>query len=107
MGEQLMAARRAVQVSITEISQVTGLTRETLVEIVEQGIVEPGGGQPDDWRFETESVAILKRAARLHKDLDIGWAGIALVLDLLDELNQARGEIRNLERRLGRFLGER
>ncbi len=35
------------------------------------------------WRMDIDQLALLRRAARLHNDLGINPAGIALVLELL------------------------
>jgi chaperone modulatory protein CbpM len=45
-------------------------------------------------------LTVTKKACRLHNDLDIDWAGIALAISLLDELEQLRQENRELHRRL-------
>ena len=47
-----------------------------------------------------------KRARRLQGELQIEWAGIALALQLLDELEQLRAENSQLRRRLSRFEAE-
>jgi chaperone modulatory protein CbpM len=44
------------------------------------------------------------RALRLHQELEIDWSGIALAIELLDELEQLRDENRMLRQRLRRFM---
>lgn len=92
-----------VHITTHEFCQRTDLSTETLVEIVEHGIVEPEGSGPEEWTFDLNYIWTVRRAARLHRDLQIDWAGIALVLDLLEERDRLRVENASLRRRLGRF----
>ena len=56
-----------------------------VIELVEQGVLEPVGGTPENWRFVGTSIVRAKKARRLTRDLGINTAGVALVLELLEE----------------------
>ncbi|MGH8355237.1 MAG: chaperone modulator CbpM [Pseudomonas sp.] len=99
-----MSTSLSVQWRMEEFCQLADMPGECLIEIVEQGILEPSGQAPEDWLFDAAALAIARRAARLQRDLGIDWPGIALALGLLDELEQLRAENRMLRQRLGRFL---
>ncbi|MEX1034231.1 MAG: chaperone modulator CbpM [Cellvibrionaceae bacterium] len=92
-----------VHITTQELCQRIDLSEETLEEIVEHGIVEPRGEKPEEWTFDIDYVWVVRRAARLHRDLGIDWAGIALVLELLNERERLVEENRMLQRRLRRF----
>ncbi|MBM7061281.1 chaperone modulatory protein CbpM [Pseudomonas sp. UL073] len=92
-----------VEFSVDEVCQLVGLQRTYLVEIVAHGIVEPHGAQPEVWRFDQGALHLLRRAARLHRELALDWPGVAVALDLMGELEQLRHENRQLRQRLGRF----
>ncbi|MNG02828.1 Chaperone modulatory protein CbpM [compost metagenome] len=77
-----------------------------VIEIVEHGILEPQGKQPKDWRFTDYELALAKRAAKLRHDLELEWEGVALALDLLEEVQQLRAENRMLKQRLARLVVE-
>ncbi|MEX6504466.1 chaperone modulator CbpM [Pseudomonas zhanjiangensis] len=87
-----------------EFCRLAELPEECLVEIVEQGIIEPSGDTPEQWLFDAAALDIARRAARLQRDLEIDWAGIALALNLLEELDELRAENRMLRQRLSRFV---
>lgn len=89
--------------SLTELCQATDLSSEILIEIVEEGIIEPSGSTPTDWQFSVKSVAIAQRALRLRRDLEIDWPGIALAISLIEEVEQLRREKQQLQQRLQRF----
>jgi chaperone modulatory protein CbpM len=92
---------RSYLLTLTEVSQCIHLSVETVITIVDHGIVEPRGQRPDNWQFEPQMLAILRRATRLQQDLELDWAGIALALSLLDQLQQLRDDNRRLRHQLG------
>lgn len=90
-------------ISTHEISLETGLSVETIIEVVEHGIVEPEGDAPEQWMFTGNCLCTVQRASRLRRDLGLNWSGIALVLDLLEQRDQLQAEKAALVRRLARF----
>ncbi len=99
-----MSSQLTVKLTVSELCESVQISEDMLIEIVSQGIVEPKGASPASWQFDDSMLNILKRAVRLREELDIEWAGIALALDLLDELDQLKTENYRLRQRLGRFL---
>ena len=99
-----MSSPLIVQLDMAEFCEATELSDVYVIEIVEHGILEPQGAQPKDWRFTDYELALAKRAAKLRRDLDLEWEGVALALDLLEEVRQLRAENRMLKQRLGRLL---
>ena len=83
---------------------MTELPDATVIEIVEQGIIEPVGEGPDSWSFSTQMIVITKKAQRLHRDLGLDWSGIGLALTLLDDVEKLRAENNCLRRQLEKFL---
>lgn len=101
-----MITTLSVQWHREEFCRLAELPEDCLIEIVEQGIVEPSGDTPEEWLFDAAALSVARRAARLQRDLEIDWAGIALALSLLDELDELRAENAMLRQRLGRFQQE-
>ena len=99
----MMSSSLTLQLSVEEFCQSAELPIEHLLEIVEYGILQPSGQTPEDWLFDANALAVAKRALRLRRDLEIEWAGIALALELLAELEQVRRENSHLKQRLSRF----
>ena len=95
-----------VELDMKQFCQVTDMPAAYVIEIVEHGILEPQGRKPDEWLFDDRALIIARRAAKLRRDLELEWEGVALALDLLNELEQVRAENRMLKQRLGRFLQE-
>jgi chaperone modulatory protein CbpM len=80
----------SVNFSLTELCALCRVSEELVVEIVAEGIVDPSGTEPRQWRFSGIALARVRRVARLQQDLGVNLPGAALALDLLDELERLR-----------------
>ncbi len=88
---------------LKEVCEVCGVHAEYVVEMVEAGIVEPLGDRPATWRFSALSVMRSRKALRLQRDLEINFAGLAVALDLLDEVETLRHEVTSLRHQLDKL----
>lgn len=68
-----------------------------VIELVEYGVLEPMGSTKRNWRFVGNSILRARKAHRLHRDLGINTAGVALVLDLLEERDAMMRRLAQLE----------
>ena len=82
-----------VYMSIVEISQATRAPEDLIMAWVSEGVLSPAGSSPEDWRFSGESLKRAKTAAHLSHDLELNTPGVALALDLLDEINRLRNQL--------------
>ena len=82
-----------VHMSIVEISQATRAPEDLIMAWVSEGVLSPAGSSPQDWRFSGESLKRAKTAAHLSHDLELNTPGVALALDLLDEINRLRNQL--------------
>jgi len=73
--------------TLVEFCSACGVEQRRVVEMVEEGVIEPVPDGPD-WRFHGEALLRAKRALRLVRDLGVNWPGAALALDLLDEIER-------------------
>lgn len=87
----------ACELTLGELARACSVHSELIVELVQEGIVEPRGAAPAQWRFPGSELPRIEQALRLHRDLEINLAGIALVLDLLEELQSLRRRVARLE----------
>lgn len=69
-----------------------------VIELVEYGALEPIDPTQPQWEFSAVVLKRVRTAARLHYDLELGPAGIALALDLLDEIELLRARLRLLDK---------
>jgi chaperone modulatory protein CbpM len=82
-----------VHMSIVEISQATRAPEELIMSWVTEGVLSPAGSSPQDWRFSGDSLKRAKTAAHLTHDLELNTPGVALALDLLDEIHRLRNQL--------------
>jgi chaperone modulatory protein CbpM len=82
-----------VHMSIIELCHTINIEQEDLVAWVKEGILNPVGTSPEDWRFTGDALSRAKKALRLSRDLEINAPGVAMVLDLLDEILELRKQV--------------
>jgi chaperone modulatory protein CbpM len=82
--------------TLVELSRACLADTEQVVALVEEGVLTPSGDDPQRWRFDGATLARARAALRLARDLELNAAGTALVLDLLDEIDRLRAQLRRL-----------
>ncbi len=82
------------ELGVDELSRCCRCSVELIVTLAHEGVIEPQGAAPADWRFADTALPRVLCAVRLSRDLEINAPGVALALDLLER-------IRRLELALG------
>jgi chaperone modulatory protein CbpM len=82
-----------IHLTLVELCQACSAEREHVLNWVLEGVLEPVGESPQNWRFTGESLRRARTALRLSRDLEINPAGIALALDLLDQIAALRARL--------------
>jgi len=72
------------------VCRVCQVRQEWVVELIDEGAVEPAAGAPGDWRFDAAGLRRLQIATRLQRDLGVNSAGAALVMQLIEEIEHLR-----------------
>lgn len=82
-------------ISIIEFCEICESQLEEIYELTEYGILVPKNGhvQKSLWQFEVRDIARCKKAKRLNRDLSLNWIGVALILELMDEVKQLRSQL--------------
>lgn len=80
--------------TISEVCQACAVQVETIVELVDEGVLSPSGREPHRWRFTGTHLRRATVAIRLQRDLGVNLAGAALALQLLDELEALQARLR-------------
>lgn len=85
--------------TLEELCTSCSVQREYIIELVDEGIVEPLEQQrgQQHWRFTGNNLLRVRKARRLQQDLGINLAGAALVLELMEEIETLRGRIARLD----------
>jgi chaperone modulatory protein CbpM len=83
-------ADAALAFSLDDLCHACNVEVEWVAELAEHGVIEPKGGARSEWKFSSLSVVRVAKAKRLERDLGLNAAGIALVLELLSEIEDLR-----------------
>lgn len=84
--------------SLAQLCRLCRVPAEQVLELVDQGIIEPRGREHTSWVFHVTSVRRVRCALHLRRDLGVNWAGAALAVELLEELVQLRARLDRFER---------
>ena len=86
-------------IDISEVCAIVNLQSEVVCQWVLEGVVTPSGQRVNEWRFTQTQVQRIRQARRLQEDLEVNTSSLPLVLDLLQEIQQLRGQLSMLENR--------
>lgn len=98
--KQLIPESVSDDMTLKEVCERCFIDAESVIRLVSYGIAEPAGSDYTSWTFTTRGYLRIKKALRLQRDLAINEAGVALAIDLLDQLQLANREIEHLRRKL-------
>jgi len=87
MTERYVTGVVVEEVTIEEATRFCRVRREKIAMLVEEGIIEPEGAREAEWRFSGAQMRRAVKALRLESDLDINLSAVAIILDLLDEID--------------------
>lgn len=89
-----------ILLDLAALSRSLRCEADLIITLVHEGVLGPQGQSPAEWLFGGTVLSRARRAVRLARELEINPAGVALALQLLDE-------IRRLEAALSRHDGDR
>lgn len=87
--------------TLVEVCERCHLEKEILLQMIDYGLIEPVDKTAEHIFIDLQALHRVETAMRLQHDLDINLAGAALVLELLDELDEAHSELAILRRHVG------
>lgn len=88
------------KISLDELCEKCNIPMKFVLDLVEYDVVKPHGSSSGEWFVDLNQAELIKRAMRLQHDLELNIAGVAVVLDLLEELEDWRTRTALLERHL-------
>lgn len=83
--------------TLGEFCRCCDMAADELLDMVSEGMIQPHGSDPSQWRFTGRDLARAHIALRLQRDLGTNLAGAALALELMDEVRTLRRRLRVLE----------
>jgi chaperone modulatory protein CbpM len=83
--------------TLADVCRACGVYTEAIIELIDEGVILPEGQERHEWRFTGAQLRRANRALRLQRDLGINLAGVALTLELLDELDSLRAHLKTFD----------
>ncbi len=93
LGATVVVVEEQVELTFTELCRACGAGEEHVRAWIAEGVLEPAGELPADWRFTGNALRRARLARHLARDLEINAAGVALALDLLEEIEGLRARL--------------
>lgn len=84
------------RLTMRQLCDACSVRADYIVELVDEGFIEPIGTENSHWCFSGVSITRVKKARRLQKDLGINLAGVALAVDLIEEIENLRARLKHL-----------
>jgi chaperone modulatory protein CbpM len=79
-----------LECSLHDLCRMCNISAEIVNEMIDEGLIQPHGVEPRQWRFTAIEIRRVQTTLRLQRDLRVNLPGCALVLDLLEELEELR-----------------
>ena len=88
------------ELTMEELCEACSVSPEYIEEIIGYGVIEPMGTL-DQMRFTEIDLRRVRTILHLQNDLEINVAGAALVVDLMEEIEDMRARMEILEKYFG------
>ncbi len=82
--------------TLQDLCRACAAQADIIIELVDIGVVTPLGQTPEVWRFTGLHLQHAKVALRLHRDLGVNFAGAALALQLMEEVDELKAQLRRM-----------
>lgn len=83
-----------VPLTLIELAQACNAPQELVTAWVFEGVLQPDGQQPQEWRFSGAAIRRARVAQHLTLDLELNTPGVALALDLLEQIEALQAQLK-------------
>lgn len=89
-GSPVLILEHDFSLTLHELSRASLCSEDWLLELVREGVLTPWGNTVENWRFGPDALLRARKAMRLATDFELKADTVALVLDLLDQVELLR-----------------
>jgi chaperone modulatory protein CbpM len=79
--------------TVKDLSRMCAVDERHIVEYVEEGVLHVVEIDTTEWHFTGAALRRTRLALRLERDLELNLAGVALAIELMEELEHLRREL--------------
>ena len=80
--------------TVKDLSRMCAVDERHIVEFVEEGVLHAAETTTTELHFTGAALRRVRLALRLERDLELNLPGVALALELMEELEQLRRELK-------------
>lgn len=82
------------RLSLKDLSRMCAVDEQHIVQYVEEGVLKVFEVR-SEWHFSGDALRRARLAVRLERDLELNLAGVALAVELIEELEQLRRQLQS------------
>lgn len=76
-----------------EVCEICRIDATVMNELIENEIIHPYGQSRKEWKFALAELPRVKRALRLQRDLEMNFTAVAVLMDVLDQMDEMRAHM--------------
>jgi chaperone modulatory protein CbpM len=84
----------SAMLSLRDLSRMCSVDEKHIVEFVEEGVLHVVEVR-SEWQFTGDNLRRARLAVRLERDLELNLAGVALAVELIEEIAQLRRQLKS------------
>jgi chaperone modulatory protein CbpM len=84
----------STMLTLQDLSRMCSVDERHIVEFVEEGVLNVIEVR-SEWHFSGDALRRARLAVRLERDLELNLAGVALAVELIDEIAQLRRQLKS------------
>lgn len=85
------------EVTLDELVELSGLSRQELHQLVESGALIPNNQAADTWHFSSHCIVSIRTLSRLKQDFELEQNALGLLLVFLERIRKLEFELRELD----------
>jgi len=91
---EIKSENQIITYSFEKVVTITGVDRTTIIEYCETGLLPIAVEQVERMEFDDQLINLIRRVETLRTVHGINYAGIQMILDLTDEVEKLRQELK-------------
>ena len=91
------------EISIEQLAELAGVSRELLRELVDFGVLIPTNIQSEHWTFTPDCIMSVRAAGRLQTDFDLDTNSLSVALGLMERIRTLEAQLRELQSQFPRL----
>ncbi|HLB56982.1 MAG TPA: chaperone modulator CbpM [Coxiellaceae bacterium] len=83
--------------SLEEICRAIHADDDLIIQLIEYHVIQPKGSSKKNWQFDDLALKRARLARNFYYDLEVNLAGVALLIDMLEKIEELETHISHLK----------